>query len=141
MQESTIELELEVETYDIDAAGHANNIAYVRWLEDLRTRLVKANFDFKKILADGCYVVVASTTIKYKKPLKLFDRPVGRMTLSDIRHGVMIMKADVLIDGQLASTAEQKCVMVRLSESAILNEDQLRRFLIIPSKTERSPEK
>ncbi|HET54449.1 MAG TPA: hypothetical protein ENN33_04455 [Ignavibacteria bacterium] len=65
-----IEYELEVKTYDIDAAGHVNNIVYIRWLEDLRNMLFKKMFDFNNVLSKEYYPVVVSTNIKYKKTIK-----------------------------------------------------------------------
>jgi acyl-CoA thioesterase FadM len=35
----SVELSLNVNTYDIDVAGHVNNIVYIRWLEDMRNIL------------------------------------------------------------------------------------------------------
>lgn len=39
-----IEVPLFVNTYDIDVAGHVNNIVYVRWLEDMRNELFSQNY-------------------------------------------------------------------------------------------------
>lgn len=38
------ELVFSIRTYEIDAAGHVNNIAYVKWLEDLRCELFNKYF-------------------------------------------------------------------------------------------------
>ena len=40
MSDHKTELEIEIKTYDIDVAGRVNNIVYVRWIEDLRSRLL-----------------------------------------------------------------------------------------------------
>ncbi len=125
---NTVELELEARTYDIDIAGHVNNIAYVRWLEDLRTALIREKFDLKRILSEGYYLVVTSTTVKYKRVVKLFDRPVGRMVLEDLRHGMFTLKADITVDGMLCASAEQKCVLMKLCDSTILKGDEIGRF-------------
>ncbi len=121
---------LEVKTYDIDVAGHMNNIAYVRWLEDLRTELVKKEFDFSRIVSEGYYVVVTSTAVKYKRQVKLFDKPVGRMTLAELRHGILSLEAEISVDGRLCVSAEQKCVVMKLCDSTILKGDELEHFVI-----------
>jgi len=35
-----VSLDIRVQTYDIDFAGHVNNQVYVRWLEDLRMEML-----------------------------------------------------------------------------------------------------
>lgn len=129
--ERTIELKIQVNAYDIDAGGHVNNIVYVRWLEDLRTGLMKEIFDFKKIMTEGCYVVVTSTSIRYKKEIKLFDRPVGRMKVVEISHGMLVLRAEIEANGFLCASAEQRCVIMRLSDSRILKMDEIRNFVIL----------
>jgi acyl-CoA thioesterase FadM len=36
----TVELDLEIYTFDIDFAAHVSNIAYIRWLEIARLQLL-----------------------------------------------------------------------------------------------------
>ncbi|MGC8654465.1 MAG: acyl-CoA thioesterase [Candidatus Kryptoniota bacterium] len=124
-----IELKLEVKAYDIDAAGHVNNIVYVRWLEDLRTELMKEIFDLRKVIEAGFYIVVTSTLIRYKREIKLFDRPIGKIILSGIGHGVLMLKASIEVSSRVCTIAEQQCVLMRLHDSTILKEDELKDFM------------
>lgn len=122
-----IELPLKINTYDIDVAGHVNNIVYIRWLEDLRTKLFSNICNFKEVFENGFYLVVISTSINYKKQLKLFDSPMGIMKLDNLKHGVITLNAQIKIGKQIYATAEQKCVIMNLKTSKmIINELILR---------------
>lgn len=114
------ECELDVKTYDIDVAGHVNNIVYVRWIEDLRNILFKEMFDFNRILSEKYYPVVVSTNIKYKKQLKLFDKPCGSIRLVDYNHGVISLNAEIKSNDYTAASADQKCVMMNLENSKMI---------------------
>lgn len=123
------ESELEVKTYDIDAAGHVNNIVYVRWLEDLRNMLFKKMFDFNNVLTKEYYPVVVSTNIKYKKQLKMFDTPLGNIKLVDYNHGIMNLKIEIKIKDNIAASAEQKCVLINLKTSKMLLQKELNELM------------
>lgn len=123
------ESELEVKTYDIDAAGHVNNIVYVRWLEDLRNMLFKKMFDFNNVLTKEYYPVVVSTNIKYKKQLKLFDTPLGNIKLVDYNHGVMNLKIEIKLNDNIAASAEQKCVLINLKTSKMILQKELNELM------------
>ena len=73
------EITLTVNTYDIDIAGHVNNIVYIRWLEDLRNKFFSQIHSMEKLLEANHYLFVVSSDVRYKKQIKLFDKPVGRM--------------------------------------------------------------
>jgi len=111
----SIEINIEVKTYDIDIAGHVNNIVYMRWLEDMRNELFSKIYPLKKLLEINYYPVVISTELKYKRQLKLFDKPVGRMFMESYSHGMIMLKADICINDSIAFTATQKCVLMNLT--------------------------
>lgn len=125
----SVEAGLEVKTYDIDVAGHLNNIAYVKWLEDLRTLLLREYFDFKSIIAEGFYAVVISTNIYYKRQIKLFDHPAGKMILTGFNHGIFRLNAEITVNGLLCTSAKQRFVIMNLCDSKFLKTDEIRRFI------------
>lgn len=118
-----IESNLIVNTYDIDVAGHVNNIVYVRWLEDLRNILFSHVYSLEKLLSNNYYVFVVATEMKYKKQIKLFDKPVGKMTLINYTHGMYTLKAEVTINNHIHFNAVQKCVLVDLKENKMIIDD------------------
>lgn len=105
-------MDFEVKTFDVDGAGHMNNIVYIRWLEELRNIFLNKYFDFKKEIGNGCYFVVVSTYIRYKRPLKLFDLATGKVSLIENNNGILRLSFDITSGNRIHARAEQKCVLV-----------------------------
>ena len=108
-------INLEIKTYEIDIAGHVNNIVYVKWLEDLRNRLFEKFLPIENLLAQNLYPVITSTSITYKKQLKLCDKPTGFVWVEDIKHNVMTLKFKFIISEKTCAYAEQKCILMSLN--------------------------
>ncbi len=119
----SIELPLQVHTYDIDIAHHVNNIVYLRWLEDMRSELFTKLDLLESLIALNYYPVVASCELKYKKQIKLMDRPIGRMFLESSTHGILIVKAEIRIDDKIAFCASQKCVIIDLKNNLMMTDN------------------
>ena len=111
----SIEMNIEVKTYDIDVAGHVNNMVYVRWLEDLRNELFSRIYPLEKLIEINYYPVVISTEMKYKSEIKLFDKPIGRIFLESYSHGVIMLKIEICLNDDTAFTATQKRVLMNLT--------------------------
>jgi acyl-CoA thioester hydrolase len=110
-----VELALPVRTYDIDFAGVVSNIVYIRWLEDLRMKLLDEHLPLAQQVAQGRTPVLVSTHIEYRRPLRLFDRPVGRMWMSAVTRARWTVEAEILLDGQPAAMALQVGAFVSLT--------------------------
>jgi len=106
------EQEMVIKPYDIDASGHVNNAVYINWLEDLRNELFKRILPFDELISNGLYLVVASTTIQYKKPLFLFQNPIGRMKVDSYDKGVWLLSAVIEFENRPVARAQQKCVFI-----------------------------
>ena len=100
MKDKSLEVTLnfEVKTYDVDFAGIVSNIVYIRWLEDLRLKMLETYLPLEQLMARECCPIVSSTAIEYKKGLKLFDRPVGKMWIAKL--------------GGLKCTLKQRSILV-----------------------------
>ncbi len=122
MYQIFVELKLVIKTYDIDVAGHVNNIVYIKWFENLRTKLFKEHFNLKALLSTNLYPVVISTNIKYKKFLKLFDKPVGLISFVSCNHGIIKLKYEIKINGKIAALGEQTCVLMDLKTGKMVKE-------------------
>ncbi len=96
---------IRVATYDIDYANHVSNIVYFRWLEDLRLQLLEENFPLEELMSQGYMPVLASSSIEYKKAVKLFDRPVGHMWIERLGAASMYFVGEFLVDGQVTTKA------------------------------------
>ncbi len=107
-------INFKIKTYEIDAAGHVNNIVYVKWLEDLRCKLFDQILPLDHLIYWHLYPVVVFTQIEYKKQLMLNDSPDGIIILESIHHNVMIFKFKFWYEEKIYSTALQKCVLMNL---------------------------
>lgn len=112
-------INFKIKTYDIDAAGHVNNIVYIKWLEDLLCKLFEQILPIDNLLYWNLYPVVTSTNIVYKKQLKLNDNPTGSISIENIQHNMMILKFNFLIEGKVCAAAEQKCVLMNLKNGTM----------------------
>lgn len=73
-QVASIETRVQVMFYDTDCAGVVHNIAYLRFIEEARTRLAEQLGMPLVTMADsGRYPVVVRTEIDYKRPARLAD--------------------------------------------------------------------
>lgn len=103
---------IKVATYDIDYAGHVSNIAYFRWLEDLRLLLLEEHFPLPKLMADGYMPVLASSSVDYKKAIRLFDRPQGHMWIEKIGWASLEFRGEIKVDGVVTTLARHVGVFV-----------------------------
>jgi acyl-CoA thioester hydrolase len=102
-----ISLDLPIKTYDIDFAGIVSNIVYIRWLEDLRLKMLESHFPIEKLMARGYCPTVNSTEIKYQKALRLGDRPMGKMWMSQLGRLRCTLQAEIYLEGEIAAIATQ----------------------------------
>src|SRR5215813_10342418 len=103
-----------VRTYDIDSAGHVSNIAYLRWLEDMRLELFEKYFPLREFVDSGITPVIISTHIEYKRPIKLFDKPEGFMWVSEMGRASLIMEAELRVDSLVTTVARHVGVFVTI---------------------------
>lgn len=115
----SVSIDLQIKTYDIDIAGHVNNVVYIRWLEDLRIKLFENINSINSLLESGFYLVVVSTQIKYKKQLKYSDKPTAQMHIDFIKHGILNLKFEFALNGNQIAVGEQKCVLMDLKNGTM----------------------
>lgn len=102
-----VEIPVSVKTYDIDFAGVVSNIVYIRWLEDLRLKLLDVHLPFDKQMQQGNVPFLIKTEIVYKRPIKLFDNIVAKMWVSQLGKVKVTMEAEFISNNQIAATAIQ----------------------------------
>lgn len=107
-----VELPFKVQTYDIDFAGIVSNIVYIRWLEDLRLRMLEVHFPLDRAMGSGISPVLLHTHIEYKQAIRMFDKPIGRMWMSGTGRVRGRLAAEFLVDGRVAAAAEQSYCFV-----------------------------
>ena len=109
-----VTLDLSVKTYDIDFAGIVSNIVYLRWLEDLRLAMLATYLPLKQLMARGYCPIIASSQIEYKKALRMFDRPVGKMWMAKLGKLRCTLQAEIQLDNQIVTTATQTGFFINL---------------------------
>ena len=109
-----VTLDLPVKTYDIDFAGIVSNIVYLRWLEDLRLKILETYLPLEPLMARGYCPIIASTQIQYKKALKMFDRPVGKMWVAKVSRLRCSLQAEIYLNNQIVTTATQVGFFINL---------------------------
>jgi acyl-CoA thioester hydrolase len=111
-----ITLPIRVQTYDIDFAGHVNNAVYIRWLEDLRMEFLRVHCPLESLMEIHHAPILYSTSIEYKKPVRLFDKVMGHMWCIDLGRATFHLGAECRVDGVLYTTATQRGVLIDLKK-------------------------
>ena len=109
-----VNLNLAIKTYDIDFAGIVSNIVYIRWLEDLRLKMLEVHQPLKQLMIKKYCPVVNSTQIKYKKALRLFDCPVGKMWMSQLGRLRCTLEAKIYLNEEIVTSATQTGFFINL---------------------------
>jgi acyl-CoA thioester hydrolase len=112
-----VELTIPVRSYDIDFAGIVSNIVYIRWLEDLRSKWLDEHFSLNKQVEQGYAPILTGTQIEYKRAIKLFDRVIGRLWMSNLGRLKWTVAAEIITNNELAAKATQTGVLVNLHNS------------------------
>lgn len=112
LQPLKVELAFPVRTYDIDFVGVVNNIVYVRWLEDLRLKLLEEHLPLDRLMADGQAPILSATHIDYLRSVKLFDPVIGRIWLEGLKSATWTVRAEFVVNGTVVATASQTGVFV-----------------------------
>jgi acyl-CoA thioester hydrolase len=102
----------DVKTYDIDSAGHVSNIVYIRWLEDLRLKILDNHLPLEGLVKKGIVPVLLHTDIEYKRAIHLFDKPTGTMWMSSVGNVKFSLEAEITVDGQLMARASQQGIFM-----------------------------
>jgi acyl-CoA thioester hydrolase len=107
-----IQRKIEVQTYDIDAANHVNNQVYLRWLEDMRMDFLRTHCPLEELLDKGQLPILHSTYIEYKRPVNLFDTPVGSMWCVELGRATFKLDAEIHVGDTLCTTARQRGILL-----------------------------
>lgn len=107
-----VEIGFRVKTYDVDFAGIVSNLVYVRWLEDLRLKMLDEHLPLEAEFRQGRGPVLARTEIDYLRALRFGDQAVGRMWLAGVRRASWSLQAEFMLQEQVVARALQVGVFV-----------------------------
>jgi acyl-CoA thioester hydrolase len=106
---------LRIQTYDIDFAGIVSNIVFVRWLEDLRLGLMEQAYPLIRALAEDVAPILLATRIRYRRPVTIADRLIGRMRVAALGRVRWQLTAEFTVGAAIHVAAEQEGLFMRLS--------------------------
>jgi acyl-CoA thioester hydrolase len=109
------ELPLRIQTYDIDFAGIVSNIVFIRWLEDLRLRIMDEAYPLVRALADDVAPILTETRIIYRRPVTITDKLLGRMRVVELSRVRWRLAAEFVVAGAVHAEAKQEGLFMRLS--------------------------
>jgi acyl-CoA thioester hydrolase len=105
MQErETFRLELTVRDEDVDVLGHASNIAFVRWIQEVAiAHSAAVGFDLDAYQRLGAAFVVVRHEVDYLRPALLGDRIEARTWISSAMVAKVLRSTELVrvSDGQL----------------------------------------
>ena len=109
-----VELPIRVNGYDVDFQGVVHNIVYVRWFEDLRYRLLDAYLPLEQQVAAGFAPMLTSTHVEYRRPVRLLDKPVGHLWVTEASRARWAVGIEITIGDVVAATGLQTGVFIDL---------------------------
>jgi acyl-CoA thioester hydrolase len=127
------EMDITVRMYDIDFNGHVSNIVYVRWLEDMRMVGFEKIVPLQACLDKGQVPLLVRTDIRYKRAVKMFDKPKGTIWIAGFRKASFVAETEISVDGAVCADATQTIVfineqsgkLIRLPEAVLSRFEEL----------------
>jgi acyl-CoA thioester hydrolase len=114
------ELVFPVRTYDIDFAGIVSNIVYIRWLEDLRLRMLEVHYPLEPVLARGEGPVLARTEIEYLLPVRFGSSVRGVMWAAGHGRARFDLEAEFTVNDRAVAHASQRGYFVHYGRMEVL---------------------
>ena len=109
-----VDLPFTVKTYDIDFMGIVSNIAYVRWMEDLRLHFLDIHYPLQKLISELIVPVISQTHIEYKRPIRMHDKVMGSIWLEKFDSTGWMGNMEFIVNGKPAVAAKQGGVFLNL---------------------------
>jgi acyl-CoA thioester hydrolase len=100
----SFELQLVVDAQDIDILGHASNLVFVRWIQDVAlAHSASVGLDLSAYRRIGAVFVVVRHEIDYLRPAMLGDAVRARTWVSDVSAATCIRHTEITreSDGEL----------------------------------------
>jgi len=127
----SVEKELTIHAYDIDAMGIVSNIVYVRWFEDLRTDFLKMTYPLEEMLKTKISPILMHTEVDYQVPLTIFDKPIARCWLSSMGNSSWEMTFEITVGDKIHCKGKQNgCFYDLLKKRVTRIPDPLRKAIM-----------
>jgi len=103
-----------VKTYDIDFMGIVSNIAYVRWMEDLRLHMLEVHYPLQKLMSELIVPILTQTHIEFRRPIKMHDQVKGCIWMDKFDASGWVANMEFLVNGKHAASARQSGVFINI---------------------------
>lgn len=112
--------EIEIQGYDIDYGGVVSNIVYIRWMDDLRTALMKEHYPMSEMAKDGMAPVVNKTSAHYKRPAFFGDMLTARIRMTNLAKVRWEIEAEITNgEGKTVFSVVQSGAFVSLKNGSL----------------------
>lgn len=110
-----LQKEIEIQGYDIDYGGVVSNIVYIRWMDDLRTALLKDHYSLELMAKNGLAPVVNKTHAHYKRPALFGDSLIAEIRITMLEKIRWEVQVEITKNGgETVFTAVQSGAFVNL---------------------------
>jgi len=110
-----LQKEIEIQGYDIDYGGVVSNIVYIRWMDDLRTALLKDHYSLELMAKNGLAPVVNKTHAHYKRPALFGDSLIAKIRITMLEKIRWEVQVEITKNGgETVFTAVQSGAFVNL---------------------------
>lgn len=116
----SLKTSVQVMFYDTDCGGVVHNLAYLRWIEECRTKLAtKIGMDYLTLTKDNKFTVVVRHEIDYIFPAVLADQIETTGWLEAVDRASLWFRFEVRrpSDGKLCVRARQRLALVQMPEA------------------------
>lgn len=103
--------------YDTDCGGVVHNLAYLRWIEECRTKLAThEGIDYAAMAREGLFTVLVRHEIDYLFPALLADEIETRGCIDDVEKASLWFRFEIrrVRDGRLCVKARQRLALVAM---------------------------
>ena len=103
--------------YDTDAGGVVHNLAYLRWVEEARTKMaIVLGMDYGAMAKEGRHLVLVSHEVHYHSPAFLADEILVHTCIDKMEKSSMYVKTEVrrAEDDKLCVSVRQRIALVQM---------------------------
>jgi len=111
-----VELPIKIHGYDIDVMGIVHNIVYLRWFEHLRQDFLDHFWPLEQMLKNDQAPILHKSSVEYKKPLTIYDKPTGRLWLESVKHARWTVNIEIEQNNEIHALGLQSGFFFDLKE-------------------------
>ena len=103
--------------YDTDAGGVVHNLAYLRWVEEARTKMaIVLGMDYGAMAKEGRHLVLVNHEVHYHSPAFLADEILVHTCIDKMEKSSMYVKTEVrrAEDNKLCVSVRQRIALVQM---------------------------